>query len=287
MSPGRLSFQPGFKPPDSMDKPKLYRKYLIACIWTALCSSPAASQVLIRGTLYDRLALYPLSGVSVMGTSGTGTVSDSLGHYSIRLSSKDSIYFSYLGKSTAKFPVKEIESTVQFDMSLDVAVDSLPSVSVWSPIYRLDSLENRREYEKIFDYAGGSSLDNMKTGRRGGIGVGFDMDMFFHPGANRRMLAFQQRLVEEEQDKYVDHRFTRHLVKRVTGLEAPALDTFMRWYRPSYEFTRSCATDWEFYEYIQKSGKNFLEIWKQDHPDSAATVHLLRPSVTDTIPSSP
>jgi hypothetical protein len=125
-------------------------------------------------------------------------------------------------------------------------------------------------------------MDDVKTGRRGGIGVGFDMDMFFHPGANRRMLAFQQRLVEEEQDKYVDHRFTRHVVKRVTGLQAPALDSFMRWYRPSYEFTRSCATDWEFYEYIQKSGKNFLEIWREDHPDSKPPA-----PPADSIPSSP
>jgi hypothetical protein len=268
-----------------MNKPKLFRKSIPVFIGMALCGHLATAQVQVKGTIYDRLQLYPLPGVSVMGVSGRGTVSDSLGHYSIRLLSGDSLYFSYLGKNTAKFPVKDIEFPLQFDMSLDVAVDSLPSVSVWSPVYRLDSLENRREYQKIFDYAGGGSLDNMKTGRRGGIGVGLDMDMFFRPGANRRMLAFQQRLLEEEQDKYVDHRFTRHVVKRVTGLEPPALDSFMRWYRPSYEFTLSCGTDWEFYEYIQKSGRNFLEIWRQDHP--ADTVVSRPPLPADSVPPSP
>lgn len=83
---------------------------------------------------------------------------------------QDSIYFSYLGRSTAKFPVKDIPSGFPFDMSLEVAVDSLPSVFVRSSNYRKDSLENRREYKKIFDY-GADYLDNMKAGRRDGVGV--------------------------------------------------------------------------------------------------------------------
>jgi hypothetical protein len=182
-----------------------------------------------------------------MGTSGAGTATDSSGHYSIRLSSGDSIYFSYLGRNTAKFPVKGIPPGQEFDMSLQVAIDSLPSVYVRPKDYHMDSLENREEYRKIFDYGGPDYIDNMKVGKGGrmGMGVGLDFDMLFQGRQIRRMEAFQRRLVEEERDKYVDHRFTKSLVKRITGLQPPALDTFMRQYRPSYEFIQHCENDYE------------------------------------------
>ena len=66
------------------------------------------------------------------------------------------------------------------------------------------------------------------------------------------MLAFQRRLIQEEEDKYIDHRFTKPLVRKITGLTGtgPVMDDFMKKYRPSYEFA-VVATDYEFAEYIQ------------------------------------
>ncbi len=227
----------------------------------------ASGQVEIKGTVYDRSQLYAMPGVSVMATSGAGTVTDSSGHYRIRLSTRDSLSFSYLGKGTAKFPVKNLDTDLPFDMSLQVDADTMTSVLVWSRNYREDSLTNRMEYQKVFNY-GRSYLDNMKMDHKGGglgLGVGLDFDMMFDGGSHRRMLAFQKRLEEEEKDKYIDHRFTKALVKRVTGLEQPALDTFMREYRPSYEFLQTFETDYEYYKFISESAKYFSENWRKEH----------------------
>ena len=232
----------------------------------ALTVQVAISQVEVSGTVYDKSLQFAMRGVSVLGASGAGTVTDSLGHYHIKLPADDSIYFSYLGRSTMKFPVKDIPPGFPFDMSLEVAVDSLPSVFVRSGSYRLDSLDNRREYKKIFDY-GADYFTGTNTGRSGGVGVGLDLDMLFDGKKNRRMLAFQHRLEEEEKDKYVDHRFTRSIVKRITGLQPPALDTFMRQYRPSYELIQGCETEYEFYKYILEWGKFFEKDWKATHHD--------------------
>lgn len=84
------------------------------------------------------------------------------------------------------------------------------------------------------------------------------------------MLAFQQRLEEEEKDKYIDHRFTKAIVKRVTGLKPPALDTFMRQYRPSYEFIQTCETEYEFYKYILEWSRFFEKDWKTTHPETTS-----------------
>src|SRR5580658_1874098 len=112
----------------------------------------AIGQIEVRGTVYERTQIYPLAGVSVISTSGAGTVTDSLGHYSIRLHPADSLYFSYLGKPTLKFPAINIPTEWPFDMSLEVDIQSLPVVLVWPRVYRQDSLENRLEYQKIFEY---------------------------------------------------------------------------------------------------------------------------------------
>lgn len=224
-----------------------------------------AKKVQLTGTVYDGSARFALQGVSVLGTSGAGTATDTLGHYSIQLLPGDSLYFSYLGRATAKIPVKDIPQGFPFDMSLDVAVDSLPTVLVQSRDYRTDSIANRKEYQKVFDY-GYSYLDKMNPGRGGrSVGVGIDLDLLFDGKKNRQMLALQRRLEEEETDKYIDHRWTRALVKKVTGLEPPALDSFMRQYRPSKEFIQSCTTDYEYYHYIREWGKYFADDWKRGH----------------------
>ncbi len=111
----------------------------------ALCKQFVFSQVLIKGTVYDRSQLYPLQAVSVMSTSGNGTVTDPSGNYHITLHTGDSLYFSYLGKGSSKFSANEITEPLQFNISLDVAVDTLQSISVNQRNYLLDSLQTRKE----------------------------------------------------------------------------------------------------------------------------------------------
>jgi hypothetical protein len=233
---------------------------IIFLLVLGLFSLTAHAQVVVRGTVYDQSQLFAMPGVSVMGTSGQGTTTDSMGRYKIKLSLEDSIFFSYLGRRTVNYPVKRIARDYPLDMSLAVRVDSLPLVVVRPKPYRYDSAENRDEYRKIFEY----QPDYVVGGENGG--VGFNLDMLFNARKNRQTLSLQRRLLEEEQDKYVDYRFNKNLVRRITGLQRPAIDTFMRLYRPSYQFIRNCENDYEFYKYIRDCGIYFLAMWKQEHP---------------------
>ncbi|HEY6899475.1 MAG TPA: hypothetical protein VI233_02485 [Puia sp.] len=240
------------------------RRLLLFFTGVMVGSVAIGQKVQVAGTIYDGSMRFALQGVSVLSASGVGTSTDSLGRYTIRLAPEDSIYFSYLGRATAKVPVRDIPAGSPFDMSLDVAIDSLPAVLVRTRDYRADSLENRKEYQKVFNY-GYSYVDGLKSGRGGrSLGVGIDLDLLFDGRKNRQMLALQKRLEEEEEDKYIDHKWNRAMVRRVTGLESPALDSFMRRYRPSKELIQSCETDYEFYHYIEQWAKYFREDWKDE-----------------------
>lgn len=74
----------------------------------------------------------------------------------------------------------------------------------------------------------------------------------FRAKRNRSMESFRQRLLQEEQEKFIDHRFNKALVRRLTQLDGQELDSFMRTFRPSYYFTK-LAGDYEFQYYIKEA----------------------------------
>lgn len=231
---------------------------LLITVVLTLSMRQAFAQMEVKGTVYDKTRYFAMQGVSVLGTSGQGTSTDSMGHYKIRLGANDSVYFSYLGRQTARFPVKGLVAGYPLDISLAVNIDSLPLVVVRPKLYRYDSLENREEYRRVFEY----EPDYFASGSGG---VGLNLDMLLSGRKNRQMLALQRRLLEQERDKYVDHRFNKTLVRKITGLERPALDTFMRIYRPTYEFILNCENDYEFYKYIKDCGVYFSRVWRREH----------------------
>jgi hypothetical protein len=79
------------------------------------------------------------------------------------------------------------------------------------------------------------------------------------------MGAFRDQLLREEEDRFIDHRFNRALIIRLTQLRGEALDTFITRYRPPLEFVET-STDYEFQDYIKKSFSHYqryLNMMKQ------------------------
>jgi hypothetical protein len=232
-----------------------YFRITIFLFSLAFYTAGADAQVVIHGTVYNMYKTRPLEAVSVLCSCGSGTITDANGNYLIRVNDNDSLRFSYLGRATQYFPVTMMNPTTGFDIALHVNPTELAEVRVAPKNYYLDSLQNRKDYEKIFNYKK-PGLE-ITEGANGNAGLDLDaLINMFNFKKNRRMLAFQKRLVEDEHDKFVDHRFTRYIVKKITGLTGDAADSFMFRYRPSYEFTK-VATDYEFFDYIKLAYQDY------------------------------
>lgn len=199
-----------------------------------------------------------MPGVSVLSTAGRGTSTNNEGYYEIDVAENDSIWFSYLGKPTVKYPVAKMNDPLHFDISIQINIAVLKEVKIYPRNYKLDSIQNREDYAEIFNF----QKPRLKTvAPQYGAGVGFDLDEIinaFRFKRNRSMLAFQRRLLQEERDKFIDHRFSKALVIRLTKLSSPVLDSFMRVYRPSYQFTL-LANDYDFQKYISDSYERFKQ----------------------------
>jgi hypothetical protein len=222
-----------------------------------ICPASSEAQTFkIRGTVYDSSRSNPMQAVSVISSSGKGTITNVEGFYEIEVSEKDSIWFSYLNKPTAKFPVLRITNPLSFDISLHVHVPVLREVKIRPKNYSQDSVQNRIDYAKVFNY----ERPKLKpVAPQYGVGAGFDLEAIinmFRFRHNKSMLSFQHRLIEQEHEKFVDHRFSKALVRRLTELTGSELDSFMSVFRPSYMFTLLSA-EYDFQLYIKNSFERF------------------------------
>jgi hypothetical protein len=219
----------------------------------------------VQGKVFDISKRAPLEAVTVLTTSGKGTITDSLGRYSINLKDTDTLFFSYLGKNTNKFAVTDIKDHLHFDISIHVMVNELPNVTVKNRNYLLDSIQNRKDYAKIFNYKKPSlRLSTNPNYTPGGVGAAFDLTELinmFRVKRNRQIEALQRRLLQQEQDKYIDKRFSRLFVSKVTGWQGEYLDSFMLFYRPAYEFLLT-VNDLELGMYIQVCLEHYERVRK-------------------------
>ena len=226
------------------------------------------SQIIVSGIVYDSTKLIPLKDVVIQAGPGNTALSDSNGRYTIVTSEKDSLTFIYRNKPTAKFAVKQIENTGNFEISLHVRVTEkfklLKEVKIYSKNYRLDSLQNREQYARIFKYQrpGISPTTDSYTGA-----VGMDLNELiniFRFRRNKQLKKMQVRLLEQEKDNYINYRFNKTTVRRITKLQGKELDMFIKEYRPTFEFTENSSLV-QFYQYIIDASYQFKkELLLQD-----------------------
>lgn len=236
-------------------------KELNYCFCTAvfcLAANFCIGQIVISGTVYDSTKEYSVSGVQVKSTNGASAFTDSAGVYHIQVAEKDSISFLYNNKPTIEFAVSAITDFTHFDISLRVGVREkykpLKEIRIYSH-YQQDSAKNRNEYSKIFDYR----RPGIRSTYTPGSSAGFDLDELiniFRFRRNKQHLQFQKRLAEQEQERYVDYKFSTRFLKRITGLDGTLLEKYKIEYRPLYGFITS-ITELEFYEYINNTSNKF------------------------------
>ena len=218
---------------------------------------PASAQVRVSGKVYDMSQSNPLEAVSVLSTSGRGTITDEQGRFTLVVPDTDSIWFSYLNKPTPKYAVSSIPNIENFEISLHVNMVQLKEVRVMPRNYRMDSIQNRKDYARVFDFRKPGLGTSLSVGPSGGAGLNItELANMFKFRQNRRMLSFQERLIREEEEKFIEYRFSRALIIKLTGLRPPELDSFINRYRPSVDFI-GFATDYELGEYIKAAHQHY------------------------------
>lgn len=213
---------------------------LILCFVFAFSSMGSAQQDLM-GKVLKKGGREPLLGVTLLNArTRKYNVSDIGGNYRIPAAPGDTIFFSsagYLPDTLIAAPYMFAESFLVF---LDPHIVTLSSVTVdEADNYQMDSIKRREEYRYILDRKHPVKLWNEKRAADD-PGLSFSPIGYFST-RERRKRKLKKRLMEEEQDYYIDSKFPAARVAQLTRLSGDSLRLFLVKFRPSYTFCRKAS----------------------------------------------
>ena len=225
------------------------------------CLSGWAQQFL-TGKIRKEASTELLVSVSIYNTTQQKhDLSEENGSYRIQAVPGDRVIFSHVGYKADTLIITTGMLSGDYPVYLEQKAQTLQAVRVGElNNYQLDSMARRQEYSWIYDHGEQKLVER----ERKGDGVGVNLAIFRHTSSiDRQREGLKKRLIKEEQDDYVEYRYSRDYVAKLTHLQGDSLFRFMRDFRPSYDYCRKAATV-DILVFINDSFKKFM---KGERPD--------------------
>jgi hypothetical protein len=243
-------------------------RYTYSIILLLLISFSGSAQTFLTGKVRKKESTEIIVSVSIQNhTQRKYDLSDEGGNYRIPAREGDLLTFSSVGFITDTLVVTPVMLAGDCPVFLVTRIVALPSFQVGSlSNYQLDSMARREEYKWIYDHANAQRVEK----ERKGDGVGLSLDLFRNASReDRDREKLKKRILKEEEQHYIDYRYSREYISRLTHLKGDSLQKFMEEYRPSYDFARKAATV-DILIFINDSYKQFRTLPPLPNPASSA-----------------
>jgi len=232
-----------------------YTSYLIIAF--SLFSCPGFAQHFLTGKVLKKDSKEFLVSVSIENhTQRRHDISDERGAYRIQSMQGDVLIFSHVGFETDTLVVDTAMMAGDYPIYMEPKIQTLKAVQVGSlSNYQLDSLARREEYSWVFDHGNPPRIER----KRSGDGVGLSLDIFRNASReDKDRDKLKKRLLREEEEHYIDFRYSREYVSRLTRLKGDSLQEFMMHFRPAYDFCRKAANV-DILVFVNDSFKKFMK----------------------------
>ena len=209
----------------------------------------------------DKSTRQPIVGALVNSEQIT-VRTDKLGEFEIGLAHPaDSLKISALGYKILYVPADK--PNVFLTIELEPKITDLKEVTIYgSKSFKIDSLANRADFQKQFNYKGPRVIDAFTGGGNYVPGQLISINVLLLVQALTKKSTpeykFNKVLIRDEHEQYVDEHFNRGVVSRVTTLQGDTLLTFLVQYRPTYEFVLK-STVYDMEVYIKDSYQKFKQ----------------------------
>jgi hypothetical protein len=231
-------------------------RYIFYFILLLLSSLTGWTQQFLTGKVRKKESTELLVSVSIRNISQQKyDLSEENGSYRIQAAPGDRVVFSYVGYISDTVPITQALLSGDYPVYLELRPQTLQTVRVGQlSNYQLDSMARRQEYSWIYDHGEQKLVEK----ERHGDGVGVNLAIFRNASTiDKQRERLKKRLLKEEEDDYVDFRYSRDYVSRLTHLTGDSLSKFMASYRPSYEYCRKAATV-DILIFVNDSFKKFM-----------------------------
>lgn len=228
---------------------------LLLCLLICLHGN---GQQFLTGKIYKANSTEFLVSVSIHNiTRQRYDLSEEDGSYRIQAAPGDHISFSSVGYKSDTITVTASLLTASCPIYLEVRPQTLQAVRVGElSNYQLDSIDRRKEYGWVYEH---DNSPRVAKDRQGADGVGVTLNIFRNTSsAAKQRIRLEKRLAKEEEEFYVDSRYNKDYVSKITRLKGDSLAEFMRRYRPSYDYCRRAANV-DILVYISDSYKQYMK----------------------------
>ncbi len=224
-------------------------------IFIAVLTTISAHAQTLKGIVIDGETNQPLYLVNVLDlANGQSTSTDERGIYTISANNGDVLSFSYVGYHTIQ-RLAVADSIFRISMfPLSVNLREFVLHPEYTP-YQKDSAEmamlysdqlNTNTIKPGFSTANGGGFTGLIGGAVQKVSKSY-----------KQKKRFKENFQKDEQQKYIDTRYTQQLVNALTGLSGDTLAIFMNSYPMEYRFART-ATDLELKQWIRDNYKDYL-----------------------------
>lgn len=232
-------------------------KWLLGC-FILFCSLQLAAQKTkpVIGYLRDSVTHEPVVLASVTNINTHQTVmTGSSGRFKIIIKENEVLSFAAVGYhfDTIRFTKKFVllDSIELFASPLSHYLGNVTVTAKGMSAYQMDSIERRNDLlQDMVSYKKPTfALSNS------GAGLGISIDHFSkHEKSKRKALDFFET---NEQEAYINYRYSAKLVSESTGFKDEVLRDFMQKSRPTYNWLRQHTTEEDIRYYINDQLKKF------------------------------
>jgi hypothetical protein len=205
----------------------MHRKIWLAPSLFLVFATEGFGQQYLQGRVIKKGSSEILVGVTIVNLNKKRYVSsDTAGAYSMIASPHDTIVFSSAGYLPDTVFIGAGMRLDDYLVALSPRIASLPSVDVFEMgQYRKDSAERREEYAWLLNTKHPVKLMNEKRAQDP-PGLNFSPLGYFSKRETRKR-RLKMRLRKEEEDYYVDYKFSPSRVGLLTGLKGDSLRMFL------------------------------------------------------------
>ena len=208
----------------------------------------------IAGRVVNSEQLTGISGVVILNVnSGASTRSDENGNFDIVAVNHDSIVFRHLSYKIVAVIAGEISGSLNM-VPMEPIVRKLKEATIHGLTkYQKDSIANYKQFEHQLTKV---IVPKPKIGLGCSGCIGWLADKI--TGNSKKQKQFKKTFASEDQQKFIDSRYTVELVGRLTNLtDTSSIITFINVFPMDYSFARA-ATDLELKAWIRSSYRKHM-----------------------------
>lgn len=231
----------------------------------------------LNGVVIDKFSRYPVVNATIHTSHlvTSTTIDGKFSLYNIRFG--DTIRVTCVGYKSYTFNVYNVHTDTIY---IEPVLIQLQDVRIYSPKYKADSLNLRKEFAAQFNYKKPSARDFLKTNlptyvaddhgsaMNGDNAIG-GLNLLAVIGLlgrnNTPSAKLQKQLQDDEQANYIDHKFSRSKIELITHMQGDSLQDFIDIYRPTIIRLKQ-MTDYELLIYIKTSYIEFIKTYKHKAP---------------------